>query len=111
MAVFELNGEQLWANVRNTVSNFLFNEWQNGALLGTLPEQAFFVICDRATMTQNDLDSGRLICLIGVAPICPAEFIIFRIGQWTASKPTPSRYLVRLLLKVRGRLRNPHQSR
>ena len=50
----------------------------------TKPEEAFFVRCDRTTMTQNDLDNGRLICLIGVAPTKPAEFVIFRIGQWTA---------------------------
>ncbi len=83
-AVFEPNGEALWANVRNTVSDFLYNEWVSGALLGTKPEEAFFVQCDRSTMTQNDLDNGRLICLIGVAAIKPAEFVIFRIGQKTA---------------------------
>jgi phage tail sheath protein FI len=83
-AVFEPNGERLWANVRATISDFLFNEFQNGALLGEKPEHAFFVTCDRSTMTQNDLDNGRLICLIGVAPTYPAEFVIFRIGQWTA---------------------------
>jgi phage tail sheath protein FI len=85
-AVFEPNGEQLWANVRSTISDFLFNEWQNGALLGDKPEKSYFVKCDRSTMTQNDLDNGRLICLIGVAPLRPAEFVIFRIGQWTADR-------------------------
>jgi hypothetical protein len=83
-AVFEPNGEQLWANVRSTVSDFLYNEWRNGALLGSKPEEAFFVRCDRTTMTQNDLDFGRLVCLIGVAVVKPAEFVIFRIGQKTA---------------------------
>ncbi len=83
-AVFEPNGERLWANVRQTISDFLYNEWRNGALLGTTVEEAFFVRCDRSTMTQNDLDNGRLICLIGVAIIKPAEFVIFRIGQKTA---------------------------
>jgi uncharacterized protein len=83
-AVFEPNGEQLWANVRRTIADFLLNEWQNGALLGEKPEKAFFVKCDRSTMSQNDLDNGRLVCLIGVAPLRPAEFVIFRIGQWTA---------------------------
>ena len=83
-AVFEPNGERLWANLRRTVSDFLLNEWQSGALLGDKPEKAFFVRCDRSTMTQNDLDNGRLVCLIGVAPLYPAEFVIFRIGQWTA---------------------------
>jgi phage tail sheath protein FI len=85
-AVFEPNGEQLWANVRRTVEDFLLNEWQNGALLGDKPDKAYFVKCDRSTMTQNDLDNGRLICLIGVAPLRPAEFVIFRIGQWTADR-------------------------
>lgn len=83
-SVFEPNGPQLWANVRRTIEDFLLNEFQNGALLGTKPEQAYFVRCDRSTMTQNDLDNGRLICVIGVAPLKPAEFVIFRIGQWTA---------------------------
>jgi uncharacterized protein len=82
--VFEPNGEALWAGVRRTIENFLLNEWQTGALLGDKAEKAFFVKCDRSTMTQNDLDNGRLICVIGVAPLQPAEFVIFRIGQWTA---------------------------
>jgi phage tail sheath protein FI len=85
-AVFEPNGEQLWGNVRRTIEDFLLNEWQNGALLGEKPEKAYFVKCDRSTMTQNDLDNGRLIVLIGVAPLRPAEFVIFRIGQWTADR-------------------------
>jgi phage tail sheath protein FI len=84
-AVFEPNGPALWSNVRRTVEDFLLNEWQMGALLGDKPEQAFFVRCDRSTMTQNDLDNGRMVCLIGIAPVRPAEFVIFRIGQWTAS--------------------------
>ncbi|HEU0098580.1 MAG TPA: phage tail sheath subtilisin-like domain-containing protein [Allosphingosinicella sp.] len=83
-AVFEPNGEALWANVRTTVSDFLYNEWMNGALLGATPKEAFFVRCDRSTMTQNDLDNGRLVCQVGVAAIKPAEFVIFKIGQKTA---------------------------
>jgi phage tail sheath protein FI len=83
-AVFENNSDPLWNNIRRTVEDFLVNEWRNGALLGTKPEEAFFVRCDRSTMTQNDLDNGRLVCLIGVAVVKPAEFVIFRIGQMTA---------------------------
>ncbi len=83
-AVFENNGPQLWANIREAVTSFLYNEWRSGNLLGSTPEEAFFVRCDRSTMTQNDLDNGRLICLIGVAVLKPAEFVIFRIGQKTA---------------------------
>lgn len=85
-AVFEPNGDRLWGSVRRTIEDFLFIEWQNGALLGEKPEKAYFVKCDRTTMTQNDLDNGRLVCLVGVAPIKPAEFVIFRIGQWTADQ-------------------------
>lgn len=84
--VFENNGPALWANVRRTVEDFLFNEFKSGRLLGEKPEEAFFVRCDRSTMTQNDLDNGRLICLVGVAPLRPAEFVIFRIGQFTADR-------------------------
>ncbi len=85
-AVFEPNGDQLWANIRRTVESFLDNEWREGRLAGAKVEDAFFVRCDHSTMTQNDLDNGRLICLIGVAPLYPAEFVIFRIGQWTANR-------------------------
>jgi uncharacterized protein len=85
-AVFEPNGEALWDNVRRTIDSFLYSEWESGALLGDKPEKAYFVRCDRSTMTQNDLDNGRLVCLIGVAPLRPAEFVIFRIGQWTADR-------------------------
>jgi phage tail sheath protein FI len=85
-AVFEPNGDLLWGNVRRTIEDFLLNEWHNGALLGDQPSKAFFVKCDRSTMSQNDLDNGRLVCLIGVAPLRPAEFVILRIGQWTGDR-------------------------
>ena len=87
-AVFEPNNARLWANIRFAVEDFLLVQWKSGALLGSKPEEAYFVRCDRTTMTQNDLDNGRLICLIGVAPTKPAEFVIFRIGQWTADSRT-----------------------
>jgi phage tail sheath protein FI len=83
-AVFEPNNDRLWANVRQSIEDFLLVQWRDGALYGAKPEDAYFVRCDRTTMTQNDIDNGRLICLIGVAPTRPAEFVIFRIGQWTA---------------------------
>ena len=83
-AVFENNGPALWARVRDSVDAFLYSEFREGNLLGTTPNEAYFVRCDRSTMTQNDLDNGRLICLIGVALLKPAEFVIFRIGQKTA---------------------------
>lgn len=83
-AVFEPNNRQLWDNIRSTVEDFLLVLWLQGALLGDKPEEAYFVRCDRTTMTQNDLDNGRLVCLVGLAPTKPAEFVIFRVGQWTA---------------------------
>jgi phage tail sheath protein FI len=82
--VFEPNAEPLWARVRRSISNFLTLVWRDGALEGTKVEEAFFVKCDRTTMTQTDIDSGRLICIVGVAPVKPAEFVIVRIGLWTA---------------------------
>jgi phage tail sheath protein FI len=83
-AVFEPNNESLWANIRDTVSSFLYVEWISGALLGSNENEAYFVRCDRSTMAQSDLDAGRLICLVGIAVVKPAEFVIFRIGQKTA---------------------------
>ena len=83
-AVFEPNGEALWAQIRLEVSSFLYTAWRAGAFPGIKPDEAYFVKCDRTTMTQNDIDSGRLIAMIGVAPIKPAEFVIFRIGLATA---------------------------
>jgi len=83
--VFEINGPALWDSVRHTVEGFLLDEWKSGALLGASPKEAYYVKCDASTMTQDDLDNGRLICLIGVSAAKPAEFVIFRIGQWTAT--------------------------
>jgi phage tail sheath protein FI len=84
-AVFENNGPALWARVTDSIDSFLNNEFAQGNLLGTSASNAYFVRCDRTTMTQNDLDNGRMICIIGVAVLKPAEFVIFRIGQMTAS--------------------------
>jgi hypothetical protein len=82
--VFEPNGEALWARVRTTVTDFLASEWHSGKLQGAAAEQAFFVRCDQTTMTQNDIDNGRLNIVIGIAPVRPAEFVIIEIRQWTA---------------------------
>lgn len=83
--VFEPNNEKLWARVIQTITQFLTTVWRTGALMGLTQEEAFFVRCDRTTMTQDDIDNGRLICVIGVAPTKPAEFVIFRIAQFTGS--------------------------
>lgn len=80
-AVFEPNDERLWARIRQSISNFLISVWRDGALFGSTQEEAFFVKCDRTTMTQDDLDNGRLIIIVGIAPVKPAEFVIIRIGQ------------------------------
>lgn len=82
-AVFEPNDEVLWVRVQRTIEVFLTNLWRNGSLAGTSPDQAFFVNIGRSTMSQDDIDNGRLICVIGVAPVKPAEFVIFRITQKT----------------------------
>jgi phage tail sheath protein FI len=81
--VFEPNDEPLWARVRRSVGDFLTRLWMDGMLQGRTKEEAYFVRCDRTTMTQADIDNGKLIMLIGIAPVKPAEFVIFRIGQWT----------------------------
>ncbi len=88
-AVFEPNDERLWAKVQRSVADFLLTVWRSGALMGIKPEEACFVRCDRTTMTQDDLDNGRLVCLVGVAPIYPAEFVIFRVSQWTGDAKRP----------------------
>jgi phage tail sheath protein FI len=82
--VFEPNDYPLWARVRQSISNFLIRVWRDGALMGATQEEAFFVRCDRTTMTQDDIDNGRLIILVGIAPVKPAEFVIIRISQYTA---------------------------
>ncbi len=83
-AVFEPNDERLWTNFRAAVEDFLYREWRNGALQGTKPEEAYLVRCDRSTMTQADVDAGRLVCLIGLAVVRPAEFTVVRVVRQTA---------------------------
>ncbi|GAB3374157.1 hypothetical protein GCM10027431_26540 [Lysobacter rhizosphaerae] len=82
--VFEPNDDRLWARVTDTIRLFLRSQWRNGALLGRTEKEAFFITCDRTTMTQDDILNGRLICEIGIAPVRPAEFVVFRIFQHTA---------------------------
>lgn len=81
-AVFEPNDQRLWARVKASISIFLEGVWRDGALMGTKKEEAFFVTCDRSTMTDDDILNGRLVVEIGIAPVRPAEFVILRIGQW-----------------------------
>ena len=79
-AAFEPNGEPLWNAVRASVESFLLTLFQQGAFQGTKPEDAYFVRCDRTTMTQDDIDNGRLVVLVGIAPVQPAEFVTIRIA-------------------------------
>jgi uncharacterized protein len=81
--VFEPNDDALWARVRRTITAFLTNEWRKGALFGLTPDEAFFVKCDRETNPPEVVDAGQLVCEIGVAPVKPAEFVIFRLSQFS----------------------------
>lgn len=81
-AVFEPNDEDLWARVRRTVSNFLERLWREGALFGATPQQAFYVKCDEELNPPETMILGRLYIEVGVCPVRPAEFIVFRISQW-----------------------------
>jgi phage tail sheath protein FI len=82
--VFEPNEEPLWTRVVGSIRNFLHSLWRGGALAGRTEDEAFFVRCDRTTMTQDDILNGRLICEIGIAVVRPAEFIVLRFGKRTA---------------------------
>jgi uncharacterized protein len=85
--IFEPNGPVLWINVRRAIEDFLLNLWHSGVLVGLKPEQACFVRCDRSTMTQDDIDNGRFIALVGLATIRPAEFVILRFMGQTVRRP------------------------
>jgi phage tail sheath protein FI len=78
---FEPNDRNLWAKVRRTIASFLVMEWRKGALFGTTPAEAFFVKCDDETNPAEAIDLGQITCQIGVAPVKPAEFVIFQLAQ------------------------------
>ena len=79
--VFEPNDDALWARIRRTISAFLVMEWRKGALFGLTPDEAFYVKCDRETNPAEGIDLGQVICEVGIAPVKPAEFVIFRLAQ------------------------------
>ncbi len=83
--VFEPNDSTLWAKVRRDVTAFLRNVWRGGALFGTTPDQAFYVKCDEELNPSEVRDLGQLIIEVGLAPVKPAEFVIFRISQWAGA--------------------------
>ena len=79
--VFEPNDRTLWKSIRRDISAFLRMLWREGALAGAAPEEAFFVKCDEETNSQEVIDAGQVVTVVGIAPVKPAEFVIFRIGQ------------------------------
>ena len=81
--VFEPNDPALWAKIRRTLSAFLAMEWRKGALFGLNPDEAFYVKCDDETNPAESIDAGQVICEIGVAPVKPAEFVVFRLSQFS----------------------------
>jgi phage tail sheath protein FI len=83
-AVFEPNDERLWIRLRIAVSSFLTRTWRSGALFGATPEEAFFVKCDAETNPPDVIEAGQVVVEIGISPVKPAEFVVFRISQYTA---------------------------
>ncbi|MFI6090563.1 phage tail sheath family protein [Streptomyces sp. NPDC051218] len=83
--VFEPNDDRLWSSIRRNVTAFLTEEWRKGALFGRVAEEAFYVKCDRDNNPQESIDLGRVVCEIGVAPVKPAEFVVFRLAQFSDS--------------------------
>jgi phage tail sheath protein FI len=81
--VFEPNDSSLWAKIRRTIASFLVMEWRKGALFGLTPDEAFYVKCDEETNPSEGIDAGQVVCEIGVAPVKPAEFVIFRLAQFS----------------------------
>ena len=81
--VFEPNDADLWARVRRDVGAFLTGVWRDGALFGTTPQEAFFVKCDAENNPADVRDRGQLIIEVGLAPVKPAEFVVFRFSQFT----------------------------
>ncbi|MFG3013903.1 phage tail sheath family protein [Streptomyces cinerochromogenes] len=83
--VFEPNDDRLWSSIRRNVTAFLTEEWRRGALFGRTADEAFYVKCDRDNNPQESIDQGRVVCEIGVSPVKPAEFVVFRLAQFSDS--------------------------
>ena len=86
--VFEPNDRTLWKSIRRDISAFLTRLWRDGALMGRTPDEAFFVQCDEETNPPDVIDAGMVVTIIGIAPVKPAEFVIFRIAQTSAGTET-----------------------
>lgn len=87
--IAEPNTPTLWARITATATDFLTLQWQAGALMGIKPDDAFYVRCDRTTMTQADIDAGRIVVEIAVGLISPAEFMVLRIEAFAIPKGQP----------------------
>ncbi|MCA9940854.1 MAG: phage tail sheath family protein [Anaerolineales bacterium] len=86
--VFEPNDQTLWKSIRRDINAFLTRVWRDGALMGRTPDEAFFVKCDEETNPRENIDAGIVTTLIGIAPVKPAEFIVFRISQYEGGTET-----------------------
>jgi len=86
--VFEPNDNTLWKSIRRDIGAFLTGLWRDGALMGSTPEEAFFVKCDAETNPPDSIDRGIVVTVIGIAPVKPAEFIVFRISQHQSGTDT-----------------------
>ena len=86
-AVFEPNDMKLWEGLKRTINSFLRGLWRDGALFGATAEQAFYVKCDAETNPPESIDQGKVVVEVGIAPVKPAEFVIFRIAQIKESRP------------------------
>src|SRR3954452_632729 len=82
-SVFEPNDQRLWTQLGIAAKNFLTRVYRSGALFGSTPDEAFYVKCDAETTPPEVIEAGQVICEIGIAPVKPAEFVIFRLSQWT----------------------------
>ena len=82
--VFEPNDLELWGRIRRTINGFLYRVWSDGALFGATPDEAFYVKCDSETNPPEFIDAGQVTCEIGICPVKPAEFVVFRLAQFSA---------------------------
>ena len=85
-SVFEPNDEKLWIQLRIAATNFLTRVWSDGALFGSTPGQAFYVKCDSETNPPEVIEAGQVICEIGISPVKPAEFVVFRLSQFSGGE-------------------------
>ncbi|KXK58368.1 phage tail protein [Micromonospora rosaria] len=83
--VFEPNDQRLWGTIRRNITAFLTEEWRRGALFGATAAEAFYVKCDRETNPPEVVDRGQVVCEIGICPVKPAEFVVFRLSQFSDS--------------------------